>query len=90
VGTDTGNRVMTGSGAFDGVGSQNGVMIIGSGVLGGAGGEPSQLTSGPVGPQGVSAKPAGVTLMASTAPSTAMDPAAVSNRGLRAVVMVVI
>jgi hypothetical protein len=38
----------------------------------------------------MSAKLAGVALMASTAPSTAMDPVAVSSRGLRAVVMMVI
>ncbi|SNS66082.1 hypothetical protein SAMN05216276_101399 [Streptosporangium subroseum] len=42
-------------------------------------------------PPGVmSAKPAGVALMASTAPSTATDPVAVSSRDLRVVATAVI
>jgi hypothetical protein len=41
-------------------------------------------------PEVMSAKPAGVALMASTAPSTATDPVAVSSRDLRVVATAVI
>jgi hypothetical protein len=76
VGTGAGSEALDGAGGGSGVGAEVG---------------PPQLTSMPVVPQGVmSAKLAGVALMASTAPSTAMDPVAVSSRGLRAVVMMVI
>jgi hypothetical protein len=43
-----------------------------------------------VSPRFMSAKPAGVALMASTAPSTATDPVAVSSRDLRVVATAVI
>jgi hypothetical protein len=84
---------MTG-GVTNRAGGESGDMAGGadeSGVMGAVEVGSPQLTPVPVVPPGVMlAKLAGVALMASTAPRTAMDPVAVSSRGLRVVATAVI